>query len=82
MSMTSKVNPALRAAIITYLGARPGQNVTNQTLYFGLPTFYSRRSIQEATQKLTKDGTLVLTSRGRYQLTVKLPTAVAASQGV
>lgn len=80
MSMTSKVKPNLRAQIVAYLEARPGQNITNQTLYFGLPDFYSKRTIQEATQKLTADGTLVSTGRGLYQLAVKLPTAAAATQ--
>jgi hypothetical protein len=61
MSMTSKVNSTLRSEIVNYLTANP--NSTNANIYFGIPSLpvaggYQRR-IQEATQKMTKDGTLV-----------------------
>jgi hypothetical protein len=68
MSMTSKVNPALQKAIVDFLTARPNQNITNNQLYFGLPIFPSLRTVQEATQKLTKAGILASSQRGTYRL--------------
>lgn len=61
MSMTSKVNATLREQILGYLAANP--NSTNTQIYFGVPSLYSQRSIQEATQKLTNEGTLVRNGR-------------------
>lgn len=56
MSMTSKVKNEIRNAIIAFL--KTGTTATNNGLkYHVLPTV-SRRSIQEATQKLTKEGVL------------------------
>lgn len=54
MSMTSKVNPTLRAQILTLLAG--GIERTNSSI--AIYSAYSRRAIQEATQKLTKDGVL------------------------
>lgn len=59
MSMTSKVNSGLRTAIIKSLTIVPGK--TNEGLFLsGVANGgkFSLRAIQEATQKLTKDGTL------------------------
>ena len=68
MSMTSKVNSGLRTAIIKSLTIVPGK--TNEGLFLsGVANGgkFSLRAIQEATQKLTKDGTLV-SKRGMYGL--------------
>lgn len=54
MSMTSKVNPTLRAQILALLAG--GVQRTNASI--GIYCSYSTRAIQEATQKMTKDGTL------------------------
>lgn len=62
MSMTSKVNPTLRQEILNYLTANGTS--TNTNIYFGVPSVPSMRKIQEATQKMTKDGTLVRS--GKY----------------
>jgi len=67
MSMTSKVNPTLRQEIINYLAKNPNSGNTDilfsypyfRDCYFGSTSYPSMRTIQEATQKLTKDGTLV-----------------------
>ena len=59
MSMTSKVNSTLRSEIVSFLTANP--NSTNTNIYFGIPSLPSQRKIQESTQKMTKDGTLVRT---------------------
>jgi hypothetical protein len=77
MSMTSKVNPTLRQEIITYLTGNP--NSTNTNLYYGIPSMPSQRKIQEATQKMTKDGTLVKTTGGRFSLAPVTGNASAAS---
>jgi len=58
MSMTSKVNPALRVLILEFLGEQT-YPVPNSTIQFYLPINYSLRAIQEATQKLTREGVLV-----------------------
>lgn len=62
MSMTSKVNPALRAAILQYVSGR-NYSVFNDDIQFGVNYFsgltVSLRTIQEATQKLTREGVLV-----------------------
>lgn len=57
MSMTSKVNSTLRSEIVNFLTGKP--NSTNTNIYFGIPSLPSQRKIQEATQKMTKAGTLV-----------------------
>jgi hypothetical protein len=74
MSMTSKVSPTLRQEIIKYLTGNP--NSTNTNLYFGLDSFPSQRKIQEATQKMTKDGTLVRTGN-RFSVAPATGTASA-----
>lgn len=62
MSMTSKVNPTLRAAILKYVASR-SYSVFNDDIKFGVSYYsgltVSLRSIQEATQKLTREGVLV-----------------------
>lgn len=58
MSMTSKVNPILRAAIVKFLASREF-SVSNVGIQYGISEFYSLRAIQEATQKLTREGVLV-----------------------
>ena len=57
MSMTSKVKQEIRAAIISFLS--PGTTATNNGLKFHVLPAVSKRSIQEATQKLTHEGVLV-----------------------
>lgn len=83
MSMTSKVAPALQKAIVEFLTKNGNQNVTNNQLYFGLPTIFpSMRTLQEATQKLTKAGVLASPQRGVYRLASQptpAPAAVAAA---
>lgn len=59
MSMTSKVSPLLREQILGYLAANP--NSTNTNIYFGISSLPSMRKVQEATQKLTREGVLVRT---------------------
>ena len=58
MSMTSKVNPTLRQEIVDYL-ASTGYGTSNLAFVYSFGNRYSLRTIQEATQKLTKDGTLL-----------------------
>lgn len=62
MSMTSKVSPTLRAAILQYMKNR-SYSVFNDDIRFGVSYYgnltVSLRSIQEATQKLTREGVLV-----------------------
>lgn len=76
MSMTSKVNPTLRQEILNYLTTFP--NSTNVTLYYGIPSMPSLRKIQEATQKLVKDGTLVRNGN-RFSVAPATGTASAAT---
>lgn len=61
MSQTSKVNPSLRKEILNLLDTY-GKG-TNTQIYFSLASYPSIRKVQEATQKLTKDGTLVRTGK-------------------
>lgn len=75
MSMTSKVNPGLRTTIITALTPTEADAATstfpvmsNQRIYEMVMATVSLRKIQEATQKLTKDGVLVTAGRGFYAL--------------
>jgi len=59
MSMTSKVNPILRANILGSLKLSPKTNVQLQFSYLANPNRqFSLRAVQEATQKLVADGTL------------------------
>jgi len=57
MSMTSKVNPILRQAILAFL-AKQQYSASNPTIQYSIPLLYSLRAIQEATQKLTSEGIL------------------------
>jgi hypothetical protein len=86
MSMTSKVNPILRQEIVDYL-AETGYSTSNYAFVniFGIFGFrYSLRTIQEATQKMTKDGTLVadpLTRLVSYRLNLNVPVRTGVSFG-
>lgn len=77
MSMTSKVSNLLRQAILNYLAS--GISASNQGLCSVLGAAYSRRSVQEATQKMTKEGVLTSTTRGIYKLNTTVPQAVGAT---
>jgi hypothetical protein len=75
MSMTSKVNAKFQRAIVNFITAKGNANTTNEELYFNLFTYRAKggflpslRSIQEATQKLTKAGILASPQRGTYRL--------------
>jgi hypothetical protein len=57
MSMTSTVSPILRQQIINVL-TPSGIQVSNRYLEFRTNYAFSLRKIQEATQKLTRDGLL------------------------
>jgi hypothetical protein len=76
MSQTSKVSPSLRQEIVSFLSANP--NSTNSNIYFGINSLPSMRKIQEATQKLTADGTLVRTGK-KFSVAPATGTASAAS---
>jgi hypothetical protein len=76
MSMTSKVNSTLRSEIVNYLTVHP--NSTNTSLYFGISSLPSQRKIQEATQKMTKDGTLVRNGN-KFSIAPATGTAAAAT---
>lgn len=79
MSMTSKVNANLRTAILTSLALSPK---TNSSLFYNgfvNPTgAISVRKIQEATQKLTREG-LLTRSRGIYSITSQNVATSAAT---
>jgi hypothetical protein len=64
MSMTSAVNPELRRQILNTLAS--GIFCSNRSLAFRLGYQFSLRSIQEATQKMTKTGLLHRIKSGRY----------------
>lgn len=76
MSMTSKVNATLRSEIVSFLTTNP--NSGNTAIYFGIPSLPSQRKIQEATQKMTKDGTLVRVGQ-KFSVAPATGTSVAAS---
>lgn len=59
MSMKSKVNPTLQQEIVDYL-KRTNYGTSNRAFASIFGTRYSLRTIQEATQKMTKDGTLLV----------------------
>jgi Mn-dependent DtxR family transcriptional regulator len=61
MSMTSKVNPTLRANILRYLAIfSQSTNSRIHTSYLVNPTLaISLRTVQEATQKLANEGLIV-----------------------
>ena len=75
MSMTSKVNPTLRQEIVDYL--KQTEYSTSNLAFVGVFGYrYSLRTIQEATQKLTKDGTLLVDREGGltfYKLNQTVP---------
>jgi len=57
--MTSKVNLQIRNAIIAFL--QPGTTATNNGLKFHVVPSVSLRAVQEATQKLAREGVLEMT---------------------
>jgi len=78
MSMTSKVNPILRQEIVDYLAAT-GYGVSNLAFVNTFGYRYSLRTIQEATQKLTKAGTLTATRENGltfYSLNKSVPQTI------
>jgi hypothetical protein len=77
MSMTSKVINLLRLAILNALAN--GSSASNQSLRSVVGSVYSLRSIQEATQKMTKEGLLVASTRGVYKLNTNVPQAIGAT---
>jgi hypothetical protein len=81
MSMTSKVNPTLRQEIVDYLGGT-GYSSSNLGLVYTFGNRYSLRTIQEATQKLTREGILVVrrdVGGIYYRLNKNVPQKTAAS---
>ena len=77
MSMTSKVNPILHKEIVDYLAAT-GYGTSNLAFVYQFGNRYSLRAIQEATQKLTKDGTLLKTTENGltfYSINKSVPQA-------
>ena len=77
MSMNSKVKAAVRQAILTFLA--PGTTATNNGLKQHVLPSTSLRAVQEATQKMTAEGTLVATrSKGKTWYGVPAPVAVPA----
>jgi hypothetical protein len=84
MSMTSKVNPTLRQEIVDYLAAT-GYGTSNQALVYTFGERYSLRTIQEATQKLTKDGTLLQKRESGltfYTLNTTVPQTISVGAAV
>jgi hypothetical protein len=85
MSQTSKVNPCLRTRILEVLasGVSAGNGWLEYYLRDRYTLYYSTRAIQEATQKMTADGTLTKTKAGRYTFyTIASQTPMAASVGI
>lgn len=75
MSMTSKVNPTLRQEIVDYLVSNR-YGTSNYGFVYTFGNRYSLRTIQEATQKMTKDGTLTVSRDGGstyYKLNLSIP---------
>jgi hypothetical protein len=80
MSMNSKVSLALRNAIISFL--KPGTSATNQGLKAHVANPFSLRAVQEATQKLTREGVLTQTkSKGKTWYGVNQRTFKIQAQG-
>lgn len=80
MSMTSKVNRYLRQQILNTLAG--GVTASNNAINVRLSFNYSLRSIQEATQKMTKAGLLTQTKTSRYTFYgIAAPAANAAGVG-
>jgi len=77
MSITSKVNENLRTAIIIGLG--PGTSMTNSGIKAHLAPTTSLRTIQEATQKMTREGKLV-TKREYGKTWYSVPTPATTVQ--
>jgi hypothetical protein len=84
MSMNSKVSPVLRSQIMNILG-EDSLEASNTYIGFRLnfSFSYSLRAIQEATQKMAKEGTLsVIKASGKTFYTLTNPAAVnEAAQG-
>jgi DNA-binding transcriptional regulator PaaX len=82
MSMNSKVSPVLRSQIMNILG-EDGLEASNTYIEFRLNFSYSLRAIQEATQKMAKEGTLsAIKASGKTFYTLTNPAAVnEAAQG-
>lgn len=84
MSMTSKVNPTLREEIVDYLAGN-GYGTSNLAFVYQFNSRYSLRTIQEATQKMTKDGTLIATREFGfvyYKLNQTIPVRTSAATGL
>ena len=84
MSMTSKVNPTLRQEIVDYLAAT-GYGTSNLAFVYTFGNRYSLRTIQEATQKLTKAGTLIATRENGltfYSLNTTVPQQTSVGVAV
>jgi len=78
MSMTSAVSPTLRQQIINVLKNPLGIGVSNGAIEYRTQYAFSLRKIQEATQKMTKDGTLEkYKSFGVTYYRLATPTGVA-----
>ena len=82
MSMNSKVSPVLRSQIMNTLSVE-GIKMSNAVIEFRLNFSYSLRKIQEATQKMTAEGTLTATREaGKMFYRVTNPGATnQAAQG-
>jgi len=83
MSQFSKVSPVLRQQILNTI--LPGMKVSNAFLENATQKAFSLRKIQEATQKLTQEGTLVKVVEWGityYSINTANTNAAAASAGV
>lgn len=75
MSLTSKVSPTLRTSILALLAN--GVQMSNAAIEVRLNYGVSTRKIQEATQKMTADGTLVKSKSGAFTFYGIAPKPVA-----
>jgi hypothetical protein len=81
MSMTSKVNLALRNTLVRFL--QPGITATNNGLKKHVAPSVSLRAVQEATQKLTREGVLEQTkSNGRTWYGIRQTKTVEVFPGL
>lgn len=80
MSQFSKVNPTLQQQIVNLLSAQePTTSLFNGYIQTSLPDYWSLRTVQEATQKLTAQGVLVRVGQAYKLATVPAATAATAS---
>lgn len=78
MSQFSKVNPTLQQQIVDFFSVQPLDTTAfNSRIQNSLPDYWSLRTIQEATQKLTAQGVLVRVGQA-YKLAA-IPAATAAT---